>query len=345
MKIPIQLELYARFARYLLWEFRWAIGVFSALVFCGGLVLRFFYHRDNPAPLTYPRACFEVFLLIFLQVDSDDFPREWYLQPLFFLLPIVGLGAVADSVVRLAYLVFAQKSKLPEWQRMVALLHRNHIVVVGAGRVGLRIIKGLLDLREPVVAIERKEDSMLLDEVRDLGVPVIIGEARQQKTLEQAGVREARAIIAATDDDLANLDAALTARDLNPGIRVVMRLFDDTLAEKVAGAFHLLAISASQVAAPAFIAAATGRKVYHEFQLDNQHVHLTDLTVRPGSALVGRTVGDIQADKTVNIVMHRGPEGVNINPGHDVVLGPNDAVLVIAPKDRLVDLEAANHVQ
>ena len=336
---PPRLQIYGRFARYLLWEFRWAILVFSALVFVGGLLLRFCYHRQD---LTYSQACFEVFLLIFLQADLDHFPDEWYLQPLFFVLPIVGLGAVADSVVRLAYLIFAQKRELPEWQRMVASLHRNHIVVVGVGRVGLRIIKGLVDLRESVVAIERKEESTFLDEVRDLGVPVIVGEGRQQKTLEEAGVRQARAIVAATDDDLANLDTALTARDINPAIRVVLRMFDDTVAEKVAVAFHMPAISASHVAASAFIAAATGRKVYHEFQLDNRQVHLTDITVQPDSALVGRTVGEIQTDKGVNIVMHRGPSGVNINPGHDVVVAPNDALLVIAPKERLADLEAAN---
>jgi hypothetical protein len=44
----------------------------------------------------------------------------------------------------------------------------------------------------------------------------------------------------------------------------------------------------------------------------------------------------------VNLVMHRGKEGVNVNPGHDVTLCPDDSVLVIAPMDRLVELEDAN---
>jgi voltage-gated potassium channel len=71
-----------------------------------------------------------------------DFPDEWYLQPLFFLLPIVGLGAVANSIVRLDYLMLTRKDRLPEWQRMVASLHRNHVIVVGVGRVGYQIIRG-----------------------------------------------------------------------------------------------------------------------------------------------------------------------------------------------------------
>jgi Trk K+ transport system NAD-binding subunit len=339
MKTPTRVQIYTRFALHLLKQFRWALAVFSGLVLGGGLVL--FLVRGGE-DLPYTKACFEVFLLIFLQVDVDDFPRQWWLQPAFFLVPIVGLGAVADSIARLSFLVFAQKNKLPAWQRMVASMYRNHIIVVGAGKVGIRVIKGLVVLREPIVAIERLKNSPFLDEVHDLGVPVITGDGRHKKTLEQAGVKDARAIICASDDDLTNLDAALTARDINPSIRVVLRLFDDTLAEKFASAFHMPAISTSRVAAPAFIAAATDRKVYTELQLDGRHVHLIDLTVKPGSGLVGRTVGEIQHDKVVNIVMHRGPGGVNINPGHDLVLRPNDTVLVIAPMDRLLELESSN---
>jgi Trk K+ transport system NAD-binding subunit len=174
-------------------------------------------------------------------------------------------------------------------------------------------------------------------------VPVIQGNGRNEKVLAQAGVPRARAVIAATSDDLANIDAGLTARDLNPTARIVVRLFDESLARKITGAFAMPAISTAQVSAPAFIAAATGRKVYQPFQLAGQEVHLTDLTVRPDGGLVGRTVGEIQAGNQVNIVMHQGAGGVNVNPAHAVTLGPGDTVLVIAPMDRLVAMEAQNH--
>ena len=94
--------------------------------------------------------------MIFLE-SSLDFPDEWYLQPLFFLFPIVGLGAIADSVIRLAFLMFTRKQNQPEWNRMLASLCRNHVVVVGVGRVGYQVIKELLELRESVVAIEQVE--------------------------------------------------------------------------------------------------------------------------------------------------------------------------------------------
>jgi voltage-gated potassium channel len=334
----IKFRLIGRFLRYLAWEFRWSLGIFWSLVLLGGLLLQLCYHRHA---LGYLEACYAVFLLIFLE-PMLAFPDEWYLQPLFFLLPVIGLGAVADSLVRMAFLVFTQKTKLPEWNRMAASLQRNHHIVVGVGKVGYRVIEGLLALGESVVGIERVSDSALVDDVLDRGVPVIHGDARQKKTLEQAGVAHARSVILATSDDLANLDAALTARDINPKVPVVLRLFDDTLANKFAGAFNMPAISTSHVAAPAFIAAATGRKIYQEFQLAGQAVHLVDLAVAGEGSLVGRTVGEIQADQQVNIVMHQGPAGVNVNPGHDVALSAGDILLVIAPAKELTDLEAAN---
>ena len=142
--------MYLRFARYLLWEFRWPLGVFTALVLFGGSTLHCCYHKQV---LPFAHACHAVFLMIFLE-SSLEFPDEWYLQPLFFLLPVVGLGAVADSVVRLAFLIFTRKQNLPEWNRMLASICRNHFVVIGIGKVGYQVVKQLLEMRESVVAIE-----------------------------------------------------------------------------------------------------------------------------------------------------------------------------------------------
>jgi voltage-gated potassium channel len=340
---PVRFLMYLRFARYLLWEFRWPLGIFTTLVLFGGLILHCCYHKDK-VDLPFAHACHAVFLMIFLE-SSLDFPDEWYIQPLFFLLPVVGLGAVADSVVRLAFLVFTRKQNLPEWNRMLASLCRNHFVVIGVGKVGYQVIKELLELRESVVAIEMACGAPLLGELFDKGVPVVQGNARMASVLEQGGVKQARAVIITTSDDLTNLDAAITARDLNPTAKIVIRLFDETLAVKVAGAFSMPTISTSQVAAPAFIAAATGRKIYQGFQLAGQYVHFTDMTICPTGKLVGRSVGDIQSDKRINIVMHQGSTGVHVNPDPDILLEPSDTILVIAPMPALLTLESLNQIQ
>lgn len=340
-RIRLKTRIYFRYACFLLHEFRWSLAIFWILVLGGGWILHTYYHHDGES-LGFAEACYGIFLLIFVE-GFLEFPDEWYLQLAFFLVPIVGLGAVADSLIRLGYLVFSRKENLPEWHRMVASVYRKHVIVVGLGTVGYQIVKEMLQLRELVVVIERPHvESELIEEILDREIPVIRGDARTIKTLEAAGVRRAKSVILATQDDLANLDAALTARDLNPNAKIVMRMFDESLAEKVAGSFSLPAVSTAKVAAPAFVAAATGRRVYQDFQLAGRHVHLVDLTILAGGTLVGRTIGEIQVNNHVNIVMHHGADGTNVNPDHEVVLGPGDEVLVIAPIDHLVDLERRN---
>lgn len=318
--------------RYILREFRWPLAVLAALVLLGGLVF------SRSLGLPYGKACYGAFLLIFVQ-PSMEFPRQWYVQVLFYLIPVVGLGAVADSVVRLGYLIFSSKRKLQEWWIMEASTYRNHVVLCGLGRVGYRIAHELLAARQQVVAIEKNADSVFVEEMQGLDVPVLIGEARLKKNLDLANIAQARAIIAATNDDLANLDAALTAREAKPDIKVVLRLFDDTLATKVAAQFQMPVISTSQVSAPAFVAAVTGRSVHQCFQMDGQTIHVADLRV---FRLTERTVAALQKEFGVSVVLHkRNREGAAMAESESPIQA-GDTLVVAAPVDRMRKLEEAN---
>jgi len=318
--------------RYIQREFRWPLVVMAGLVLLGGALFSKSMH------LPYGKACFGVFMLIFVQ-PSLDFPDYWLDQALFFIIPIVGLGAVADSVVRLGYLIFSSKRKLQEWWIMEASTYRNHIVLCGLGRVGYRIVEELLVAKETVVAIEKDGDSMFVEEMQDRGVPVLIGEARLKKNLNLANIQDARAIILATNDDLANLDAALTAREIKPDIKVVLRLFDDTLATKVAVQFHMPVISTSLVSAPAFVAAVTGRSVHQCFQMDGQTIHVADLRVGKLSA---RTVAGLQKEFGISVILHKKNRAGADMADPESPIQSGDTLVVAATADRMRKLEEAN---
>jgi len=318
--------------KYMLREFRWPMLVFASLVLGGGALF------STTMKLPYGEACFGAYMLIFVQPNLR-FPDHWYDQALFFVMPIIGLGAVADSVVRLGYLIFSRKRKLQEWWIMEASTMRNHIVLCGLGRVGYRIAQQLLAAKEEVVAIEKDAECMFVEEMQDLGVPVLIGEARLKKNLLLANIEQARAIILATNDDLTNLDAALTAREIKPEIRVALRLFDETLASKVATQFHMPVISTSQVSAPAFVAAVTGRSVHQCFQMDGQTIHVADLRV---FRLPLQTVAALQKDYGVSIVLLKKNTGAASMPEPESRVQPGDTLVVAAPIDRMHKLEDAN---
>lgn len=326
-----------RYVRFLLHEFRWPLGVFLTLVLGGGLVLKVLYRTT---PLGYAKACHAVFMMVFGE-QTLAFPAEWYLQPLFFLIPVVGLAAIADSVVRLGYLIVTSKRKLQEWQIMRVSLMKDHVVVVGLGKVGYRVVRELLAIGEDVVGVDRSIEIPLVAELQDLGVQIIHGDARLRRTLEQAGVERARAVILATDNDLVNLDAALTARQIRSDVHVVVRLFDDTLVTQVAPTFNMLAISTSMTSAPAFVAAATGREIRQSFRFDGEALHVTDLTVASGGALVSRSVPEVEATFGVTIARHRPAAGQA--PGSvRGVLRPDDRLLLIAAPERIGALTVAN---
>ncbi|MBI3271922.1 MAG: potassium channel protein [Planctomycetes bacterium] len=335
--------LYAsyRFALFLLGEFRWALLVFLAVELGGGGLLLGYYHHPEQRIAGYGEAYYFVFMLMLGQ-NPLKYPDAAWVGALLYLIAIVGLGAIADSVVRLGYLIFTSKQKLPEWRRMKASTMRNHIVLCGVGKVGYRILEELLALREDVVAIEKNPETSLVEEMLDRGVTIIVGDCRLRKTLDEANVQTARAVILATNDDLANIDAALTAREIKGDIRVVLRLFDDTMATKVATAFKMPAISTSSTAASSLIAAATDRHLFQSFQIGGQKLHIAGLTVRPRSRLTGRTVGDIQREFKVNIVMWVTNGRTAQNPEHDIMLGEGDQVVFIADIDCMSRLEGEN---
>ena len=320
-------------ARYMLREFRWPLVVFGALVLLAGALF------SKTMNIPYGKACFGVYMLIFVQPNLEWPEHQWYNQLLFFVIPIIGLGAVADSVVRLGYLIFARKRKLQEWWIMEASTFRNHVVLCGLGRVGYRIARELIAAKEAVVAIEKDPDAMFVEEMQDEGVPVLIGEARLKKNLLEANIEHAKAVILATDDDLTNLDAALTAREIKPDIRLVLRLFDETLATKVATQFKMPVISTSQVSAPAFVAAVTGRSVRQCFQLEGQTIHVADLRVLRLPAL---SVAALQKQYGVSVVLHKGRGGAAGLPDPESPVQRGDTIVVAAPIERMHQLEEAN---
>lgn len=322
----------AKYGLYILREFRWPLGVFALVVLAGGMLF------SRTMELPFGKACWSVFMLMFAQ-PTLDFPNHWFDQILFFVLPVVGLGAVADSVVRLGYVVFTSKRKLQEWWIMEASTYRHHVVLCGLGRVGYRIARELIALREPVVVIEKNRESMFVEEMQDAGVPVLFGEARLRKNLELANVAQARAIICATDDDLANLDAGLTAQELRPDIRVVMRMFDDNLANRVARSARMTAISSTSLSAPAFVAAATGRSVLQSFQLDGHTIQVVDQTVE---RLAQKTIPQIQREFDVTIVLHKSAGVSDLNPNHDRPVQKGDMIVVVAPREKVQKVEDAN---
>lgn len=260
----------------------------------------------------------------------------------FFALPLLGLFVIIDTIVRFTSLVFQRRVNKKEWQELVATTYKHHVVVCGLGHVGYRIVEQLKRSGTDCVAIEL-DASEFTEAVMAMGVPVIFGDACRVETLKKAMVPQAEAIIAATNNDLLNLETALNARELAPGIKVVLRLFDQSLAKKVEKSFSIdAAFSPSAIAAPVFAAAAVTRNVINSFVVEGAVLNTVELVVREGSKLAGKTIDALRSELEVTILLHQSGQDLDWNPGPDRMLHPGSKLLVVTTLESLRVLERLN---
>ncbi|WP_405010841.1 NAD-binding protein [Kitasatospora sp. NBC_01539] len=177
----------------------------------------------------------------------------------------------------------------------------GHVVVLGLGRVGGRVLDRLRELDLPVVCVESDPTARGVARARAYGVPVVLGDATQEGVLEAAKVGRARAMLALTSNDSTNLEAALSARECNPDLRVVMGLFDDDFAGDVYRALRdsyphaeTRSHSVSFLSAPAFATAMMGRQVLGAIAVGRQVLLVAAVDVGDHPELVGRTVAAAQ---------------------------------------------------
>ncbi|MBI3944326.1 MAG: TrkA family potassium uptake protein [Armatimonadetes bacterium] len=324
-------------------EFRLTLALFLCLVGIGTAVLHGRYvNPESGRGLDLLEALYAILCLIFVQ-PSVPFPRDRGAQALFFIVPIMGLALLGEGMVRFGVLLLNKRARKEEWQLALASTYSEHVVICGVGRLGYRIVEQLLACGEEIVAVEMNGENPFLAGVRQRGVPVILGDARDREVLEQAGVRRARAIIPCTENDLANLEIALDARELQPSIRVVLRMFDQELAEKVKRGFGIeTAFSTSTLAAPAFAAAVACGGVSHALTVAGTQLHVAQFPIQPGSRLAGLRLAEVERRFGLSVILHHRKGPAATHPAPDTLLAEGDFIAVLAQSEPLRRIRRAN---
>ena len=222
----------------------------------------------------------------------------------------------------------------------------GHIVVCGVGSVGYRVIEEIVRAGVPVVAVELDEDSNFLPPVRSLGVPTLIGDAKLTETLAALNIEKARCVVAATDDDVANLETALNAQALNPDLRVVVRIFDPDLAARVERAFDIHTCrSVAALAAPTFAIAAIGERVLATTSVGSGVLVFAQLDIEQDSPLAGAAISTLEGGPEGRVVLLMRGEQRTWRPPRETVLAVGDELVVVATRPGLArmldDAEAA----
>jgi voltage-gated potassium channel len=286
---------------------------------------RFF---DKPVP-DFGAAVYAIYTQLFFE-PTLPFPETPLARVLFAVTPLAGVFLLAEGLLKVGASLFDLAARREVWVSIVSRQMRDHVVVCGLDHLGYRVVEELSRLGEDVVAIEQREADSQVDEVRALGVPVQLGDARRDEVLRQAGIENARAVVCATGSDLTNLEIALDARKLNPRVRVVLRMFEQRLAGKVGQALDVdETFSTSALAAPLIAVQATHSGVLSAYRVEGTVRVTAEIPVGAG---VHVTVGRLESQLSCCVVGRRAAGGLTS-------LGADDE---LAPGDRLVlDLPAA----
>jgi Trk K+ transport system NAD-binding subunit len=139
-------------------------------------------------------------------------------------------------------------------------------------------------------------------------------------------------------NDSVNLQVALKARSYNPDVQVVIRIFDEDFARALHDQFGFTALSATEMAAPVFAAAAAGMDVTNPISVEGQQLSLARMTINQGSTLAGRTVGFVEDNYHLNIVFVRFDHHSEMHPTDSRVLTGGDMIAALGGPEQLSHL-------
>jgi voltage-gated potassium channel Kch len=253
-------------------------------------------------------------------------------------LMFAGVTVTALLVAFLADLLlsrrFVQTAGLRRARHM-----RDHVVVVGLGSIGIRVVSDLTAAGYDVLVIEHDENNRFLSTAAELDVPVIFGDPTMRQTLESARVDRARGVAVVNLDDMENIETGIVLLEIlgsDTKVPIVLRVQGRALGAAVNQRFGFENVrSIVDLAAPWFIGAAMGLQVLGTFWVGQRSFMVGGMLVAAGSELDGLRMVELSTQTRVIAITR--PEGpVSLRPRRDARLTAGDTVYLIGPYRELI---------
>jgi len=254
-------------------------------------------------------------------------------------LLFLSIGALTQALLEFELQSFFGRRRM---EREIGRL-TDHYILCGAGRVGRSVARELARRPAPFVIIENNETKA--QKFANENWFTLIGDATQEQTLCEARIEHARGLVAATTTDATNMYIVLTARSLNPNLRIMARASEE-MAEK-----HLLKAGADSVVSPYVFA---GQRIAQSFLrpnvvsfLDAATTHLgmdleiEEVPIQAGSVFAGKTVESsrIRQERGVIILAIKREAGMRFNPAPDDRIEAGDFLIAMGEPQQLRELE------
>jgi voltage-gated potassium channel len=279
-------------------------------------------------------------------METDTVARAFSL-----VLVIVGAGSVVyfASIVTALFVEgelrdYFRRSRM---NKVIAEM-QGHVIVCGVGRTGMHIVEELTTCAQPFVAIDSDVPHLERLHRERPGLRYLVGDATEDEVLRTAGIERAHGLVAALSDDQANLYVTLSARSLNPSLRIIAKAVEQSAVPKLARAGADKVVSTNRIGGLR-LASEMIRPNVTEFldmmMRDPKHVlRIEEVPVKEGTPFANKTLAEASIRKVADVlvVAVRGSDGsYRFNPGAETQLRVGSTLIFLGELDQVLKLRAA----
>jgi len=222
---------------------------------------------------------------------------------------------------------------------------KNHVIVCGYGRNGRQACEQLASGHVPFVVIE--SNSAVVEQANESGQHLFLeGNATEDHILELAGIQQARGLIAALPDDASNVFIALTARELNPTMKIISRASSDASESKLKRAGANNVIMPDRIGGTHMAALITKPDVleFLDFITSKINIKMEQVLFEQlPDGFKGKGIGHMQLIELTGVSLvgfKRGNGEYIVNPSRELVMQPHDKIFVLGNSEQIEAVQA-----
>ncbi|MDJ0508952.1 MAG: NAD-binding protein [Crocosphaera sp.] len=257
----------------------------------------------------------------------------------FFALSLTVIGTAFVGVLYAALTEALLSAKFQLLRPRPIIPQKEHLVIVGLGKVGQRVANYLKQVKQSQVGITFNPD---FDRTILPDIPLIIGNLKE--SFNQANISTAKSIIITTENEMLNLEIALMTRLINPESHLVIGAYRKGLSERLT---HLLknaqVISSYAVGAEAFAGAAFGENILSLFRQQKKTVLVTEYQIESHDTLNGLLIAEVSYGYDVVVIFYQNiAQEIKLMPSPEIRLKVGDRIIILATVDGLQRIEQGN---
>lgn len=267
-------------------------------------------------------------------LEPDSLVLPWWLDSISLILDLSGtlfLGILyawlTEELLSFKFDIVRNRPAIPE---------KNHVVVIGLGRLGQKVVNLLQDYKQSILAASFNAN---LDRNILPDIPLIVGNIKE--VLAKANLNKAKSAIVVTDNEMENLEVALMIKSVNPETHLAIRTYGRKLSQYLNELLpKVQAICTYEEVSKAFAGSAFGENIIYLFRIKRRTIIVAEYYIETGDTLAGLLLSDLAYGYgVVSILYQRSGRDRIWMPSEDLRLNNEDRLIVLATTDGLRRIE------